>query len=75
MEFAEFIPQLAMCETLSLHSLIQPSLAQYCESIHNFMLVDVFDNNENQFNKWWDLNVVPLVEEYYHLILERNNNG
>ena len=70
-EFAEYIPQLAMCESLALHSLLQPSISQYCESIHNFMLIDVFDNNENSFNIWWDANVVPYVEEFYHLIGEK----
>lgn len=70
MEFSEYIPQLAMCESLSLHSLLQPSLANYCESIHNFMMVDVFDNNEKNFNVWWDLNVVPFIEEFYYLIEE-----
>jgi len=73
-EFAEYIPQLAMCESLSLHSLLQPSIAHYCENIHNFILIDLFDRNETQFNKWWDINVVPFVQEYYDVIKERTSN-
>lgn len=73
-EFAEYIPQLAMCESLSLHSLLEPSISNYCESIHNFILIDVFDSNETQFNKWWDINVVPFVSEFYHIIQDRDNS-
>tara|TARA_R110002153_G_scaffold29711_16_gene91271 strand:+ start:8574 stop:8804 length:231 start_codon:yes stop_codon:yes gene_type:complete len=73
-EFAEYIPQLAMCESLSLHSLLEPSISKYCEGIHNFILIDVFDSNETQFNKWWDINVVPFVSEFYHLIQNRGNS-
>ena len=37
-EFAEYyIPQLAMCETMSIINLLGPSLAHHCETIQNFV--------------------------------------
>tara|TARA_R110000772_G_scaffold148811_2_gene259371 strand:- start:364 stop:612 length:249 start_codon:yes stop_codon:yes gene_type:complete len=73
LELSEYIPQLAMCESLSLHSLLQPSMANYCDHIHDFILYDVYNGDENEFNKWWDINVVPFVDEFYNLILKESS--
>ena len=73
LELSEYIPQLAMCELLSLHSLLQPSMANYCDQIHDFILYDVYNGDKNEFNKWWDINVVPFVDEFYNLILKESS--
>ena len=59
----QFVEQLAMCELLSAHSIIQPSMAFNCLQIENFIKESYFDNNYNAFIKWWDATVVPLVME------------
>ena len=59
----QFVEQLAMCELLSAHSLIQPSMAFNCLQIENFIKESYFDNNYDAFIKWWDATVVPLVAE------------
>ena len=59
----QFVEQLAMCELLSAHSIIQPSMAFNCSQIENFIKESYFDNNYNEFIKWWDATVVPLVME------------
>ncbi len=59
----QFVEQLAMCELLSAHSIIQPSMAFNCLQIENFIKESYFDNNYNEFIKWWDATVVPLVME------------
>ena len=59
----QFVNQLAMCELLSAHSLIQPSMAFECDQIQTFIKESYFDNDYNAFIKWWDATVVPLVME------------
>tara|TARA_B100000282_G_scaffold49792_1_gene31510 strand:- start:227 stop:463 length:237 start_codon:yes stop_codon:yes gene_type:complete len=59
----QFVEQLAMCELLSAHSIIQPSMAFNCLQIENFVKESYFDNNYEAFIKWWDATVVPLVME------------
>ena len=59
----QFVNQLAMCELLSAHSIIQPSMAFNCLQIENFIKESYFDNNYEAFIKWWDATVVPLVME------------
>ena len=59
----EFVTQLAMCELLSAHSIITPSLSFECLQIENFIKESYFDNNYEAFIKWWDATVVPLVME------------
>ena len=59
----QFVTQLAMCELLSAHSIIQPSIAFECLQIENFIKESYFDNNYEAFIKWWDATVVPLVME------------
>ena len=59
----QFVNQLAMCELLSAHSLIQPSMAFECDQIQTFIKESYFDNNYEAFIKWWDATVVPLVME------------
>ena len=59
----QFVTQLAMCELLSAHSIIQPSIAFECLQIENFVKESYFDNNYEAFIKWWDATVVPLVME------------
>ena len=41
----QFVNQLAMCELLSAHSLIQPSMAFECDQIQTFIKESYFDNN------------------------------
>ena len=41
----QFVNQLAMCELLSAHSLIQPSLSFECKQIEIFIQESYFDNN------------------------------
>ena len=52
-----------MCELLSAHSIIHPSMAFNCLQIENFIKESYFDNNYEAFIKWWDATVVPLVME------------
>ena len=59
----QFVEQLAMCELLSAHSIIQQSMAFNCLQIENFIKESYFDNNYEAFIKWWDATVVPLVME------------
>ena len=59
----QFVEQLAMCELLSAHSIIQPSMSFNCLQIENFIKESYFDNNYEAFIKWWDATVVPLVME------------
>ena len=67
----QFINQLAMCELLSAHSLLQPSMAFNCEEIETFIKESYFDNNYEAFIKWWDLTVVPIVNELQTLVEKR----
>ena len=60
----EFINQLAMCELLSAHSIITPSLAFECREIENFIKESYFDNNYQAFITWWDNTVVPVKQEF-----------
>ena len=64
----QFINQLAMCEILSAHSLIQPSLSFECKQIEVFIQESYFDNNYNAFIKWWDATIVPVVTELQSLV-------
>lgn len=67
----QFVEQLAMCELLSAHSIIQPSMAFNCLQIENFIKESYFDNNYNEFIKWWDATVVPLVMELQLVVESR----
>tara|TARA_Y100001937_G_scaffold124517_2_gene189382 strand:- start:166 stop:396 length:231 start_codon:yes stop_codon:yes gene_type:complete len=64
----QFINQLAMCELLSAHSLLEPSLAFDCKQIEIFIQESYFDNNYNAFIKWWDATIVPVVSEFQNLV-------
>ena len=64
----QFINQLAMCELLSAHSLLEPSLAFDCKQIEIFIQESYFDNNYNTFIKWWDATIVPVVAEFQTLV-------
>tara|TARA_B100000575_G_scaffold124098_1_gene98954 strand:- start:1423 stop:1653 length:231 start_codon:yes stop_codon:yes gene_type:complete len=64
----QFINQLAMCELLSAHSLLEPSLAFDCKQIEIFIQESYFDNNYNAFVKWWDATIVPVVAEFQTLV-------
>ena len=64
----QFVNQLAMCELLSAHSLIQPSLSFECKQIEIFIQESYFDNDYNAFIKWWDVTVVPMVTEFQSII-------
>tara|TARA_Y100001954_G_scaffold234184_1_gene289076 strand:- start:810 stop:1046 length:237 start_codon:yes stop_codon:yes gene_type:complete len=68
----QFVNQLAMCELLSAHSLIQPSLAFDCGEIQKFIKESYFDNDYNSFIKWWDAVVVPKVGEFQSMLESRN---
>lgn len=67
----QFVNQLAMCELLSAHSLLEPSLAFDCRQIETFIKESYFDNNYDNFIKWWDSTVVPVVAEFQTLIENR----
>ena len=69
----QFVNQLAMCELLSAHSLIQPSLSFECKQIEVFIQESYFDNNYDEFIKWWDATVVPVVNEFQTLIEKRTS--
>ena len=43
----QFVNQLAMCELLSAHNLLQPSLAFDCKQVEVFIQESYFDNNYN----------------------------
>ncbi len=60
----QFVNQLAMCELLSAHSIITPSIAFDCREIENFIKETYFDNNYQAFIKWWDDTVVPVTQEF-----------
>ena len=64
----EFVKQLAMCELLSAHSLIQPSMAFECDQIQTFIKESYFDNDYNAFIKWWDAVVVPTIAEFQTML-------
>ena len=64
----QFVNQLAMCELLSAHNLLQPSLAFDCKQIEIFIQESYFDNNYNAFIKWWDSTIVPVVTELQSLV-------
>jgi len=70
---SQFVTQLAMCELLSAHSLITPSLAFDCLQIENFIKESYFDNNYNAFIKWWDSTIVPIVTELQSMV-EKNES-
>ena len=70
----QFVNQLAMCELLSAHSLLEPSLAFDCRQIETFVKESYFDNDYNAFIKWWDATVVPVVAEF-QTIVENKLNG
>ena len=67
----QLVNQLAMCELLSAHSLIQPSLSFECKQIEIFIQESYFDNNYNAFIKWWDATIVPVVNELQTVIENR----
>ena len=69
----QFVTQLAMCELLSAHSLITPSLAFDCKQIEVFIQESYFDNNYNAFIKWWDATIVPMVTELQAMV-EKNES-
>ena len=69
----QFVNQLAMCELLSAHSLIQPSMAFDCLQIENFIKESYFDNNYNAFIKWGDDTIVPVVTELQSIV-EKNES-
>tara|TARA_B100000214_G_C23644204_1_gene479834 strand:- start:218 stop:454 length:237 start_codon:yes stop_codon:yes gene_type:complete len=60
----QFVNQLAMCEMLSANSLLTPSIAHDCRQVENFIKETYFDNNYQAFISWWDLNIVPITEEF-----------
>ena len=64
----EFVNQLAMCELLSAHSLLQPSMAFDCIQIENFIKESYFDNNYQAFITWWDSTIVPVVTELQSIV-------
>ena len=69
----QFVNQLAMCELLSAHSIIQPSIAFDCLQIENFIKESYFDNNYDAFIKWWDATIVPVVTELQSMV-EKNES-
>ena len=70
----QFVNQLAMCELLSAHSLLEPSLAFDCRQVETFIKESYFDNDYNAFIKWWDATGVPVVSEF-QTIVENKLNG
>jgi len=71
----QFVNQLAMCELLSAHSLIQPSMAFECDQIQTSIKESYFDNNYEAFIKWWDAVVVPTVGEFQSRLESRINGN
>ena len=70
----QFVNQLAACELLSAHNILQPSIAFECEQIQKFIKESYFNNNYDTFVKWWDAVVVPTVNEFY-TIYQNQLNG
>ena len=66
--FNQFVNQLAMCELLSAHSLLQPSMAFDCMHVENFIKESYFDNNYQAFIAWWDSTIVPMVTELQSIV-------
>ena len=64
----QFVNQLAMCELLSAHSLLQPSMAFDCGQIETFIKESYFDNNYEAWIKWWDAIVVPKINELQMIV-------
>jgi hypothetical protein len=64
----QFVNQLAMCELLSAHSLLQPSMAFDCMQVENFIKESYFDNNYQAFTAWWDSTIVPMVTELQSMV-------
>jgi len=64
----QFVNQLAMCELLSAHSLLQPSMAFDCMQVENFIKETYFDNNYQAFIAWWDSTIVPVVTELQSIV-------
>ena len=64
----QFVEQLAMCELLSAHSIIQPSMAFNCLQIENFIKESYFENNYQAFIAWWDSTIVPVVTELQSIV-------
>ena len=64
----EFVNQLAMCELLSAHSLLQPCMEFNCMQIENFIKESYFDNNYQAFIAWWDSTIVPVVTELQSIV-------
>ena len=56
----QFVNQLAMCELLSAHNLLQPSLAFDCKQIEVFIQESYFDNNYNQ-----PLHIHPILSHHF----------
>ena len=69
----QFVNQLAMCELLSAHSLLEPSLAFDCRQVETFIKESYFDNDYNAFIKWWDDTIVPVVTELQSIV-EKNES-
>ena len=46
-------------------------MAFNCEEIETFIKESYFDNNYEAFIKWWDLTVVPIVNELQTLVEKR----
>ena len=66
----QFVNQLAMCELLSAHNIMQPSIAFDCLQIENFIKESYFDNDYQRFIEWWDSTIVPVTEELNRLLVE-----
>jgi len=64
----QFVNQLAMCELLSAHNLLQPSIAFDCMQVENFIKESYFDNNYQAFIAWWDSTIVPVVTELQSMV-------
>tara|TARA_Y200000002_G_scaffold188704_1_gene155713 strand:- start:2099 stop:2338 length:240 start_codon:yes stop_codon:yes gene_type:complete len=64
----QFVNQLAMCELLSAHSLLQPSMAFDCIQVESFIKESYFDNNYQAFIAWWDSTIVPVVKELQSIV-------
>ena len=64
----QFVNQLAMCELLSAHSLLEPSMAFDCRQVENFIKESYFDNNYQAFIAWWDSTIVPVVTELQSIV-------
>ena len=67
---AQFTMALAKCEWMSLYVQLPEAVQTECNNIQNYMEVDYFDGNYQQFITWWDKTVVPMVE-----ILQKQYEG